>query len=138
MLVDQALAASLLRHSSIPTVPTAIATIAMTPPSRLLVDVLAGCIGGTIGTAEPESIVVGVLTGVSTPVEVAGAVWEAGTVVAAGAAWVVVWPAAVVAALVATAVVLVVAGTVVAGAWVVAACLGGVAPGATYPPPAGS
>jgi hypothetical protein len=132
----QALAAILLRQTSIPVAPTAIATIAMTPPIRLLVDVRIGFADGATATVVVESLDDGVPYGVIES-ELAGAVGDSGGI-EPGTACVVVCPAVVVAALVAATVFFVVAAAVVAGAWVVAVCLGGETPGATYPPPTGA
>ena len=136
--LGQLLAATRLRQISIAAAATAITRIAIKPPTRLLVDVLVGA-GGATGI-DSESLGAALRLDVSKPLGLAAedrSVADAPVATAAVVAWV---AAAVVVAARVDVVLAVVAGgaAVVAGAWVVAVCLGGVAPGATYPPPTGS
>ena len=121
-----------MRQISIAAAATAITEIAITPPSRLLVEVLAGARGTSF---DPESIGAVLSDGVSTPLGLACVEEGSGTDDPAATAEVVAWLTVplVVVARGAVVVLAVVAGAaaVVAGACVVAVCLGGATPGAT-------
>ena len=127
------MAATRLRQISIAAAATAITRIATKPPTRLLVDVLAGACEAT--AIDAESLGAALRLGVSKSLGLAaedGSVADAPVATAVAVAWV---AAAVVVAARVDVVLAVVAGgaAVVAAACVVALCLGGAAPGATYP-----